>query len=199
MSDTLRRLAVTVVVLCVLGIGREAVGSRPESSSEGAPRIGAPTSSQVAVTPQPPSVGGGTVEVTQALEAVATPTEEPTAIPFTATAKPTPVARLPPVIVTPEAPTPPAAPLEPPAGGVSLDAQVWAAVERYFPASEWATAMRVAWCESRYQPWATNGEHTGVFQVTARFHGAVPSDIDGQVRQAAGIVSREGWGPWSCR
>lgn len=180
------RLAVMVAVLCLLGLGREAVGSRPESSSEGAPRIGVPTSSLVAVTPQPHPHASG-----QSDASAFVPSHE--------AAKEEASAPLPTVVITSEAPTPPAAPLEPPAGGESLEAQFRAAVERYFPASEWATAMRVAWCESRYQPWATNGEHTGVFQVTARFHGAVPSDIDGQVQQAAGIVAREGWQPWSCR
>lgn len=81
----------------------------------------------------------------------------------------------------------------------TLEAQVRAAVEANFPPSEWATAMAIAYRESRYQPWAVEpgGQHFGVFQVDPSLHGAVPSDIAGQVAQAAALWRRAGWQPWS--
>ena len=83
----------------------------------------------------------------------------------------------------------------------SLEAQVRAAVQAYFPASEWERALRVAKCESRYLPWAVEpgGAHFGVFQVDPSLHGAAPPDIDGQVRQAYELWARTGdWRHWSC-
>lgn len=87
----------------------------------------------------------------------------------------------------------------PPAG--TLEAQVRAAVVAYFPASQVETAMRVAYCESRYQPWAVeaSGSHYGVFQLDPSLHGSVPADVDGQVRQAAALWAKAGWSPWSCK
>ena len=80
--------------------------------------------------------------------------------------------------------------------------EVLAAVQAYFPASEWGRAMSVAECETggTFNPGliGAHGEQ-GVYQVLAVYHGSVPSDITGQVAQAAGIVAREGWQPWSCR
>ena len=65
-----------------------------------------------------------------------------------------------------------------------------------------AAAMSVAECETggTFNPGliGAHGEQ-GVYQVLAVYHGSVPSDITGQVAQAAGIVAREGWQPWSCR
>jgi hypothetical protein len=82
-----------------------------------------------------------------------------------------------------------------------LEAEVWAAVQVYFPASEWANAMAVSSCETggTFNPGAigAHGEE-GVFQVRGIYHGSVPSDIAGQVQQAARIQSEQGWGPWSC-
>ena len=82
-----------------------------------------------------------------------------------------------------------------------LEASVRASVERWFPASEWEWAMRVAYCESRYQPWAVeaSGDHIGIFQVAASIWGPVPSDIGGQVAQAAEVLRQGGRGMWSCR
>lgn len=185
-------------------------GCRAGETTDGGPRIGGPSPTPLAVTPQPPRVGGGTVEVVQALEAAPTATEEPTAIAFTPTATVTPVARLPPPeaarVESPDTADPSRARVAPDTTtgttpGDSLEGDVRAAVERYFPPSEWATAMRIAKCESGYQPWAVEpgGAHFGVFQVDPSLHGAVPSDADGQVRQAADLWSREGWGPWQCR
>lgn len=187
-----------------------AAGCRAGTVTEGGPRIGGPSPSPLAVTPQPPRVGGGTVEVVQELiEATPTPTEEPTAIAATPIATVTPLARLPPPDAARSGSSgdeerreqPPQVVTSGTTPGDPLEAQVRAAVERYFPAAEWETAMRIAKCESEYQPWAVEpgGAHFGVFQVDPSLHGAVPDDIDGQVRQAADLWSREGWGPWQCR
>ena len=195
-SDIKRAVIVAVLASGIVA----AVGCRAGETTEGGRQMSGPSSSPVAVTPRPPTVGGGTVEIAAALEATTTATPEPAALAITPTDNPTPVARLPPPQSSPSAPTPPAAPLEPPAGG-DLEAQVRAAVERYFPPAEWTKAMRVAWCESRYQPWAVEpgGAHVGVYQLDPSLHGAVPADIDGQVRQAADLWRLAGWGPWQCQ
>ena len=83
----------------------------------------------------------------------------------------------------------------------SLEAEVWAAIQVYFSASEWATAMRVARCESggTFDP-AIVGAHgeRGIYQIRPEFWGSVPPDIDGQTAMAASIVARHFWIPWSC-
>lgn len=86
-------------------------------------------------------------------------------------------------------------------GQSSLEAQVYAAVQAYFPASEWAKAMRVAYCESRYEPTAveSGGHHVGVWQVDPDLHGSVPADIWGQTEQAYRVWIQQGWGAWSCQ
>lgn len=74
-----------------------------------------------------------------------------------------------------------------------------AAIEAAFPPHHWATAYRVAMCESGGNPGAVGaaGEQ-GAFQVLARYHGPVPADLYGQAAQAARIVAAHGWGPRSC-
>lgn len=75
-----------------------------------------------------------------------------------------------------------------------------AAIEAAFPPSEWATAYRVAMCESGGDPDAPTGAagEEGAFQVIPRYHGTVPSDLLGQAQQAAEIVAEAGWSPWTC-
>ena len=181
------------VIVAVLASGLvTAVGCRAGETTDGGPRIGGPSSSPVAVTPRPPTVGGGT-----APDGPLEPQPEPATVQATSalTASPEPTARLPPL----QEPTAVGAAG---AGGVGdLEAQVRAAVERYFPPAQWTKAMRVAWCESRYQPWAVEpgGAHVGVYQLDPSLHGAVPADIEGQVRQAADLWRRAGWGPWQCQ
>ena len=207
-SDIKRAVVVAVLAFGIVA----AVGCRAGESTEGGPRIGGPSSSPVAVTPQPPTVGGGTapdgllepspepatVQATSALTAspeatagVAQSGEQaafnrPVAGSIPAASTTTPVASAP-AVETPRA--------------ESNESQVRAAVERYFPPAEWTKAMRVAWCESRYQPWAVEpgGAHVGVYQLDPSLHGSVPADIDGQVRQAADLWRRAGWGPWQCQ
>ena len=88
-------------------------------------------------------------------------------------------------------------------GGQVTDAvEAIAAIAAAFPASEQATAYRVSRCETggTFWPWAAEpgGHHFGIFQVDPSIWGAVPADIEGQARQAAGIVAAHGWSPWSC-
>ena len=86
-------------------------------------------------------------------------------------------------------------------GQYSAEAEVWAAIQAYFPISDWAAAMSVAGCETggTYNPGliGAHGEQ-GIYQVRAIYHGVVPADITGQVAQASGIVARYGWEPWTC-
>ena len=83
----------------------------------------------------------------------------------------------------------------------TAEAEVWAAVQIYFPASDWAMAMRVARCESggTFNPAIVGkaGEQ-GIWQILAVYHGAVPADIAGQAAQAARIVAAHSWAPWTC-
>jgi len=64
-------------------------------------------------------------------------------------------------------------------------------------------ALRVAWCESRYQTTAQNGQYLGLFQMgsyaRARYgHG---SDAYTQARAAYRyfIDAGHSWAPWTCR
>src|SRR5262249_48616650 len=64
-------------------------------------------------------------------------------------------------------------------------------------------AMRVAWCESRYQTWAQNGQYLGMFQMGARaraLYGHGP-DAWSQARAAWRyfVAAGHSWSPWTCR
>lgn len=71
---------------------------------------------------------------------------------------------------------------------------------------QWAVpaAVRVAWCESTWKPWATGaaGEYS-LFQIhpvhIARFNGANPYSPLANARVAYQIWSEQGWGPWTCK
>lgn len=198
-----------VIVLATVG------GRGPE------PRVSEPLSETApALTPRPPVVGGG-VEVAP-LEGtgvtprlVMTPRAESSAVVtqlvLTATvtsttvvdavpATPPATARLPPPVASPEAPLPSAVLGQ--TGGSSYEAEAIAAIAAAFPASEQAKAYRVSSCETggTFWPWAAEpgGHHFGIFQVDPSIWGPVPADIEGQARQAAGIVAAHGWSPWSC-
>lgn len=65
---------------------------------------------------------------------------------------------------------------------------------------EGRTAVRVAWCESRLDPNARNGQYLGTFQMgereRARFgHGRTTL---AQARAAKRYHDLAGWHPWSC-
>jgi len=152
-----------------------------------------PTETEPALvrTPAPPSVGQGDTLVE---EIVATP--QPAVVTAEASATVTQALQqyVPPLPTVKPTETPYSA-----AGG--LEAEVWEAIQVYFPSHQWSTALRVSGCETggTYNPGAigAHGEE-GIFQVRAIYHGAVPRDIAGQVQQAAGIWSAYGWQPWSC-
>lgn len=72
-------------------------------------------------------------------------------------------------------------------------------------------ALRIAWCESRYDPdaynpqavWVGGQENhaTGVFQLlwplhSHRFSGASPYSAEANVRAAYGLWLERGWQPW---
>ena len=79
-------------------------------------------------------------------------------------------------------------------------------VERHFQGDEVNRAMRVAWCESGFNPSlvdATTGA-TGLFPIDPetwrRLAGASdPTDPERNVRVAALIVAERGWTYWACR
>jgi hypothetical protein len=61
-------------------------------------------------------------------------------------------------------------------------------------------AVAVAYCESRIDPRARNGQYRGAFQMGARErarygHGRT---VEAQARAAKRYHAVAGWGPWSC-
>lgn len=73
-------------------------------------------------------------------------------------------------------------------------------IRRVFGRKQGRTAVRVAFCESRLDPRATNGQYRGVFQMgrteRARFgHGRTVVE---QARAAKAYYDVAGWRPWSC-
>lgn len=69
-------------------------------------------------------------------------------------------------------------------------------------------AVRVARCESRFDPHATNGEHRGLFQIGVVTHAArieamgYSADdmwsVGPNLAVAYAIYSEQGWRPWEC-
>ena len=64
-------------------------------------------------------------------------------------------------------------------------------------------AVRVAWCESRLEVWAQNGQYLGLFQMGSHeraTYGHGP-DAWSQARAAWRYFKATGcdWSPWSCR
>jgi hypothetical protein len=64
-------------------------------------------------------------------------------------------------------------------------------------------ALAVAWCESRFDPEARNGQYLGLFQMgnyaRTRFgHGPTPH-AQSQAAHAYFVESGRTWGPWSCK
>lgn len=57
----------------------------------------------------------------------------------------------------------------------------------------------VAWCESRYFPFAVNGRYRGLFQLGWRPFGFSPYDPVASALSAALTVKREGWRQWECK
>jgi hypothetical protein len=61
-------------------------------------------------------------------------------------------------------------------------------------------ALRVAWCESRWQTYARNGQYLGLFQMGSYARGRYGHSwgVWGQVRAAYRYYREAGWGPWEC-
>lgn len=55
--------------------------------------------------------------------------------------------------------------------------------------------IRIASCESGLDPYARNGSHVGIFQIS----GATPGLIESHVDLAFSIWQRRGFEPWECR
>lgn len=64
-------------------------------------------------------------------------------------------------------------------------------------------ALRVSWCESRWNVYAHNGQYLGLFQMGwyARSRYGHSWNAWGQARAAYRYFRASGysWGPWSCR
>ena len=58
----------------------------------------------------------------------------------------------------------------------------------------------VAWCESRFDPYATNGRYQGLFQLGWSPYGMSPFDPVANALSAAQTVVRDGgWREWTCQ
>lgn len=144
----------------------------------------------------------------------ATPTYFPAALFPTAIPSPTPT-------LAPAASTVEAATARVNAEGGQLTREEMVAVLRAagWPESVIPDALAVAWCESRYSPYAINGGNFGLFQMNAtdaatirgpwfRYWG-LPEDAwsDPVTNATAARLTYEyslarngyGWSPWSCR
>lgn len=71
-------------------------------------------------------------------------------------------------------------------------------------------AKRVAWCESRWDPDARNGDYLGLFQLGPAYYDAIRSYGDGKLRwsdpdvnaQAARdgyVMNDKSWAQWECK
>ena len=76
------------------------------------------------------------------------------------------------------------------------------AIDSAFGRYRWQ-ARSVAWCESRWKPWAANGQYRGIFQMgveerRAYGHGRDPWR---QARAAYRYFKAAGsnWSPWECK
>lgn len=72
-----------------------------------------------------------------------------------------------------------------------------------WPCSE---AVSVAACESTLQPWRTNGDHYGLYQLRGSLHAWRWPDFWGtwmeplrNAQMAYELWFEQGWAPWSCR
>jgi hypothetical protein len=79
-------------------------------------------------------------------------------------------------------------------------------IRRLWPDDSEDKAVQVAWCESRFDPGATNGSHRGLFQMNWRLHWkrAFPFGADGlydpvvNIQAALSLFIDVGWSAWSC-
>jgi hypothetical protein len=64
-------------------------------------------------------------------------------------------------------------------------------------------ALRVAWCESRLDVWARNGQYRGLFQMGARERATYGDGIGAWAQSRAALryfrATGYTWRPWSCK
>lgn len=64
-------------------------------------------------------------------------------------------------------------------------------------------ALAVAWCESKWYPWAQNGQYLGVFQMGSwerRTYGhGSGSWAQAKAAYRYFVASGRDWSPWACR
>lgn len=64
-------------------------------------------------------------------------------------------------------------------------------------------ALRVTWCESRWNTWAQNGQYLGLFQMGSYARARYGHDKTalGQAKAAYRyfVASGRDWSPWSCK
>ena len=66
------------------------------------------------------------------------------------------------------------------------------------PCSDGNLAQRIAWCESRFDRWAQNGQYLGLFQMGSHerwTYGHGPTAWD-QAQAANRYQNVSGWSPW---
>ena len=81
-------------------------------------------------------------------------------------------------------------------------------IKKYWGADD-SQALRVARCESNYDPHARNGSHYGVFQLSRKYHEARARnlgyswddmwDAGKNTRVAYDLYKDSEWGPWVCK
>ena len=57
----------------------------------------------------------------------------------------------------------------------------------------------VSYCESTHNPFATNGQYRGLFQLSWAPFGLSPFDPVASALSTAATVRREGWRQWECK
>lgn len=66
-----------------------------------------------------------------------------------------------------------------------------------------AQALRVAWCESRWNPRARNGQYQGLFQMgsweRSRFGHGPTARAQARAAYRYFVVTGRDWSPWSCK
>ena len=65
----------------------------------------------------------------------------------------------------------------------------------------WKAAAIVSWGEGGWNPYASNGQYLGTFQMGARERSTYGHSrtLAGQAAAAAKYWRVSGWGPWSCK
>lgn len=83
-----------------------------------------------------------------------------------------------------------------------VPAPVFKAVRAYWPTrAQRIQAFDVAYCESRFYPYARNGQYLGLFQFGswARDRFGWGWDVYSQARAAHAYYRQSGWAGWECQ